>query len=86
MRRCCISCTTRDDVLFEDITGRLESEALDIGIALWSHPDSGYVMSLLSCASRIAERAEYRGDQVQRAAGDVCPRTHADCGGPADLS
>ena len=37
----------RDDLLFEYY--RTLSEELDIGIALWSHPDSGYVMSL-SCA------------------------------------
>ena len=42
----------RDDVLFEYY--RVLSEELDLGIALWSHPDSGYVMSPQLCA-RIAE-------------------------------
>ena len=46
------------------------SEQVDIGIALWSHPDSGYLMSPELCA-RIAEIAQRGRDQVQRAAGDV---------------
>src|SRR6266550_3472751 len=33
---------------------RMVSEAVDIGIALWSHPDSGYLMSPELCA-RVAE-------------------------------
>jgi 4-hydroxy-tetrahydrodipicolinate synthase len=33
---------------------RTVSEAVDIGIALWSHPDSGYLMSPELCA-RVAE-------------------------------
>lgn len=33
---------------------RIISEALDIGIAMWSHPDSGYLMSPELCA-RVAE-------------------------------
>ena len=33
---------------------RTMSEAVDIGIALWSHPDSGYLMSPELCA-RVAE-------------------------------
>ena len=44
--------TDRDDLLFEYY--RTISEAVDIGIALWSHPDSGYLMSPQLC-SRIAE-------------------------------
>ena len=44
--------TDRDDLLFEYY--RTVSEAVDIGIALWSHPDSGYLMSPQLCA-RIAE-------------------------------
>ena len=44
--------TDRDDLLFEYF--RTISEAVDIGIALWSHPDSGYLMSPELCA-RIAE-------------------------------
>ena len=47
------------------------SEKVDIGIALWSHPDSGYLMSPELCA-RIADIAERGRDQVQRAARDVC--------------
>lgn len=42
----------RDDLLFDYY--RHISEQLDIGIALWSHPDSGYLMSPQLCA-RIAE-------------------------------
>ena len=42
----------RDDLLLAYY--RTLSEELDIGIALWSHPDSGYVMSPQLCA-RIAE-------------------------------
>ncbi|WP_119166567.1 dihydrodipicolinate synthase family protein [Algihabitans albus] len=42
----------RDDVLLAYY--RRISEAVDIGIALWSHPDSGYLMSPELCA-RIAE-------------------------------
>jgi 4-hydroxy-tetrahydrodipicolinate synthase len=42
----------QDEVLFEYY--RRISEALEIGIALWSHPDSGYLMSPQLCA-RIAE-------------------------------
>ena len=41
----------RDDTLFEYY--RYISERVDIGIALWSHPDSGYLMSPELCA-RIA--------------------------------
>jgi len=41
----------RDDTLFEYY--RYISEQVDIGIALWSHPDSGYLMSPELCA-RIA--------------------------------
>ena len=44
--------TDRDDLLFEYY--RTVSEAVDIGIAMWSHPDSGYLMSPGLCA-RIAE-------------------------------
>ena len=42
----------RDDLLFDYY--RHISEQVDIGIALWSHPDSGYLMSPELCA-RIAE-------------------------------
>ena len=41
-----------DDTVYEYY--RRISEALDIGIAMWSHPDSGYLMSPELCA-RIAE-------------------------------
>ena len=44
--------TDRDDLLFEYY--RTVSEAVEIGIAMWSHPDSGYLMSPRLCA-RIAE-------------------------------
>lgn len=42
----------QDQILFDYY--RRISEQLDIGIALWSHPDSGYLMSPELCA-RIAE-------------------------------
>ncbi|HEX4198721.1 MAG TPA: dihydrodipicolinate synthase family protein [Caulobacteraceae bacterium] len=42
----------QDDTLYEYY--RYLSEQLDIGIAMWSHPDSGYLMSPELCA-RIAE-------------------------------
>ena len=42
----------RDEVLYRYY--RTVSEAVDIGIAMWSHPDSGYLMSPALCA-RIAE-------------------------------
>ena len=42
----------QDDTLYEYY--RTISEQVDIGIALWSHPDSGYLMSPELCA-RIAE-------------------------------
>jgi 4-hydroxy-tetrahydrodipicolinate synthase len=42
----------RDETLFEYY--KYLSERLDIGIAMWSHPDSGYLMSPELCA-RIAE-------------------------------
>ena len=44
--------TDRDDLLYEYY--RTIGEAVEIGIALWSHPDSGYLMSPELCA-RIAE-------------------------------
>ena len=44
--------TDRDDLLFEYY--RTVSAAVEIGIAMWSHPDSGYLMSPELCA-RIAE-------------------------------
>ena len=44
--------TDRDEVLYEYY--RTIGEAVDIGIALWSHPDSGYLMSPELCR-RIAE-------------------------------
>lgn len=43
-----------DDILFEYY--KHIGESVDIGIALWSHPDSGYLMSPQLCA-RIAELA-----------------------------
>jgi 4-hydroxy-tetrahydrodipicolinate synthase len=42
----------RDETLYRYY--RAISEAVDIGIALWSHPDSGYLMSPELCA-RIAD-------------------------------
>lgn len=42
----------RDDTIYEYY--RAICERVDIGIALWSHPDSGYLMSPQLCA-RIAE-------------------------------
>ena len=44
--------TAQDQTLYEYY--RYLSEILDIGIAMWSHPDSGYLMSPELCA-RIAE-------------------------------
>ena len=44
--------TQQDEVLHEYY--RYLSDRLDIGIAMWSHPDSGYLMSPELCA-RIAE-------------------------------
>src|SRR5215813_10746965 len=44
--------TRQDDTLLAYY--RAVSEAVDIGIALWSHPDSGYLMSPELCA-RVAE-------------------------------
>ncbi len=44
--------TDRNDLLFEYY--RTVSESVEIGIAMWSHPDSGYLMSPQLCA-RIAE-------------------------------
>ena len=44
--------TRQDDTLLAYY--RTVSEAVDIGIALWSHPDSGYLMSPELCA-RVAE-------------------------------
>lgn len=44
--------TDRDDLLYDYY--RTISEAVEIGIAMWSHPDSGYLMSPQLCA-RIAE-------------------------------
>ncbi len=44
--------TDVDDTLYEYY--RTISEEVDIGIAMWSHPDSGYLMSPELCA-RIAE-------------------------------
>lgn len=42
----------QDEILYEYY--RYLSEQLDIGIAMWSHPDSGYLMSPELCA-RIAD-------------------------------
>ena len=44
--------TDRDDLLYHYY--RTVSEAVEIGIAMWSHPDSGYLMSPELCA-RIGE-------------------------------
>ena len=44
--------TDRDEVLYRYY--RTISEAVEIGIALWSHPDSGYLMAPELCA-RIAD-------------------------------
>jgi 4-hydroxy-tetrahydrodipicolinate synthase len=44
--------TERDDTLYEYY--RYIGERIGIGIAMWSHPDSGYLMSPQLCA-RIAE-------------------------------
>ncbi len=44
--------TPPDDTLYEYY--KYISEQIDIGIAMWSHPDSGYLMSPELCA-RIAE-------------------------------
>ena len=44
--------TDRDEVLYRYY--RRISEAVEIGIAMWSHPDSGYLMSPDLCA-RIAD-------------------------------
>jgi 4-hydroxy-tetrahydrodipicolinate synthase len=44
--------TAQDEILYAYY--RHLSERLDIGIAMWSHPDSGYLMSPELCA-RIAE-------------------------------
>ncbi|WP_431283354.1 dihydrodipicolinate synthase family protein [Humitalea sp. 24SJ18S-53] len=68
----------RDEILWEYY--RRVSEAVNIGIALWSHPDSGYLMSPQLCA-RLAtlpnvvaikysvERAMYA--ELTRLAGDT---------------
>ncbi|HEX6977660.1 MAG TPA: dihydrodipicolinate synthase family protein [Alphaproteobacteria bacterium] len=44
--------TSQDETLYEYY--KYISEQVDIGIAMWSHPDSGYLMSPELCA-RIAE-------------------------------
>lgn len=44
--------TDRDEIVYEYY--RRISEALEIGIAMWSHPDSGYLMSPELCA-RLAD-------------------------------
>lgn len=45
-------CHDRDEVLFNYY--KYLCDLLDIGIAMWSHPDSGYLMAPETCA-RIAE-------------------------------
>ena len=45
-------CHDRDEVLFNYY--KYLCDRLDIGIAMWSHPDSGYLMAPETCA-RIAE-------------------------------
>ncbi len=51
MRRYCISCVPDETLLryYETIASRV-----DIGLALWSHPDSGYLMSPQLC-NRLAD-------------------------------
>ena len=44
--------TEREEIVYEYY--RTISEAVEIGIAMWSHPDSGYLLSPQLCA-RIAE-------------------------------
>jgi len=44
--------TDQDDTVYEYY--KTVSESVDIGIAMWSHPDAGYLMSPKLCA-RIAE-------------------------------
>lgn len=44
--------TDRDEIVYQYY--KTLSEAVDIGIAMWSHPDSGYLMSPELCA-RIAD-------------------------------
>jgi len=44
--------TDQDETVFEYY--KTVSEAVDIGIAMWSHPDSGYLMSPELCA-RVAD-------------------------------
>jgi 4-hydroxy-tetrahydrodipicolinate synthase len=44
--------TDQDETVYEYY--RTVAEAVDIGIAMWSHPDSGYLMSPELCA-RVAE-------------------------------
>ena len=51
----------QDETLYEYY--KYISEQVDIGIALWSHPDSGYLMSPELCA-RIADIPERRRHQV----------------------
>ena len=52
MRRSCIFCPSQDDTLYDYY--RHIGEQVNIGIALWSHPDSGYLLSPELCA-RIAD-------------------------------
>ena len=59
----------QDETLYEYY--KYISEQVDIGIAMWSHPDSGYLMSPETVRSDRGI-AEHRRDQVQRAARDVC--------------
>jgi 4-hydroxy-tetrahydrodipicolinate synthase len=57
-----------DDLLFDYY--KHISDQVEIGIALWSHPDSGYLMSPELCARdrRIAQHCRH---QIQRPARDV---------------
>ncbi len=50
---------------------RTMSEAVDIGIALWSHPDSGYLMSPELCA-RVAELPNVVAIKYSVPRDDVC--------------
>ena len=60
--------TARDETLYRYY--KTISEQVDIGIAMWSHKDSGYLMS--SGAVRADRRAaEYSSHQIQRAAPHV---------------
>jgi len=62
--------TDPDETVYEYY--RTICDTVNIGIAMRSHPDSGYLMSPELCA-RVAELPTHRGDQIFRSARDVCP-------------